>query len=321
MPQPVDLPLLFRGCLLGLAVGDALGGPLWRMTRSQIRTEHGVLRDFTGGGRLHLRPGQGTAATEFMLCVLDSYNVRGAFDPHEIADCFVELVHSPRVLPGPMTAAAVQQLAAGYNFENAAQRAAGRLTPEQRLLGDCLPRVIPAGLLHYHDDLHLIGESRVLCAMTHPDELCKFTCAALNLALQHMLLVGIGGLLEELIVFVEPRNAELAVWLKRVPNMRPERLDTSGNVAAVLQAGLWAALFCTDFEEGVMLVVNCGGESPLLGSVAGALLGARFGVDAIPQRWLDQLEDRIKLAGMAQRMFLLSQESSLPVPPDAAAPS
>jgi ADP-ribosyl-[dinitrogen reductase] hydrolase len=308
------LSLQFRGCLLGLAVGDAIGAAALRLSPAELRREHGLLRDIIGGGRLHVRAGQGTEATETMQCVLDSYNVRGAFDPHEIADCLVDLLKSPRITPGVMTAAACRLLSEGYNFERAAQLALPHIKPEWALLGECLPRVVPAGLLHYHDDLHLIGESRVICAMTHPLELCKMTCTAFNLALQHMLLVGTGGLLEELIVFIEPRNGELAEWLKRVPGLRPERLDTSGHVAGVLQTALWAALFCTEFEEGVLLVINRGGEASLLGAMAGALLGARFGLEAIPQRWLDQLEVGSGLDRAAQRMFSLSQRDSLPEP-------
>src|SRR5689334_4859202 len=91
---PVELSDQFRGCLLGLAVGDALGGPAVRLTRAQLRAQHGVLTDMVGGGRLQLQPGQGTQATEFMLCVLDSYNIRGAFDPHDVADRFVELLQT-----------------------------------------------------------------------------------------------------------------------------------------------------------------------------------------------------------------------------------
>jgi ADP-ribosylglycohydrolase len=48
--------------------------------------------------------------------------------------------------------------------------------------------------------------------------------------------------------------------------------------------------------------------------MAGALLGARFGLEAIPQRWLDQLEVGSGLDRAAQRMFSLSQRDSLPEP-------
>jgi ADP-ribosyl-[dinitrogen reductase] hydrolase len=314
----VELSDQFCGCVLGLAVGDALGGPALRQTPAQLRVEHGVLRDMAGGGRRQLRPGETTDATALMLCALDSYNVRGAFDPHDIAECFAATARSPHLALGPSTAAACRFLAEGYAFERAAQLAYARVGPAQRLSGDCLPRVVPTGLLHYHDDLHLIGETRVVCSITHLAELCRMSCVALNLALQHMLLVGTGGLLEELIVYVEPRSAELAQWLKRVPNLRPERLDATGHVAAVLQAALWAALYCTSLEEGLVLVVNCGGEAPLLGSVAGALLGARFGVEAVPARWRERLEGWDTLDRAAGRMFALSQRDSLPEPPGEA---
>jgi ADP-ribosyl-[dinitrogen reductase] hydrolase len=206
-------------------------------------------------------------------------------------------------------------LAEGWNFERAAQLAYERARPEQRISGGCLPRVLPPGLLHYHDDLHLIGESRVVCGLTHQAELAKLSCVAFNLALQHMLLVGIGGLIEELLVWIEPRSLELFGWLVDVPRLRPERLDCGGSAPATVQAALWTALYVTDFEEGALILLSRGAAAPLVCAVGCALLGARFGAGAIPRRWLERLELRNSLERQAQRMFLLSQQVSLPVRP------
>ena len=46
------------------------------------------------------------------------------------------------------------------------------------------------------------------------------------------------------------------------------------------------------FEEGLRHVVGLGGDTDTNAAVAGALLGARHGVGAIPPDWLDRLADR-----------------------------
>ena len=46
------------------------------------------------------------------------------------------------------------------------------------------------------------------------------------------------------------------------------------------------------FEDAVSLAVSHGGDSDSTGSIAGQLLGARFGEAAIPARWAEQVELR-----------------------------
>jgi ADP-ribosyl-[dinitrogen reductase] hydrolase len=74
-----------------------------------------------------------------------------------------------------------------------------------------------------------------------------------------------------------------------------------------LVTALWAALFCDEFEEGLTLLLGRGGNADTVGAVGGALLGARFGADAIPARWLEPLQDRQRIDDGARRLYKLSQ--------------
>lgn len=71
--------------------------------------------------------------------------------------------------------------------------------------------------------------------------------------------------------------------------------------------GLWG-LNHSSFEEGLTQVVNRGGDADTNGTVAGALLGARFGYNAIPSRWLSALDQGIvaKAELLTEQMYLLS---------------
>lgn len=55
---------------------------------------------------------------------------------------------------------------------------------------------------------------------------------------------------------------------------------------------LYCALSARDFRSGVVLAVNHGGDSDSTGSMAGQLLGATHGAQAIPGSWLEPLELR-----------------------------
>jgi len=66
-----------------------------------------------------------------------------------------------------------------------------------------------------------------------------------------------------------------------------------------LAMGLYCALGAKDFEDGIILAVNHSGDSDSTGSITGNLLGAAAGVEAIPDRWLAQLELRSTIEALA----------------------
>jgi len=67
----------FRGCLLGLAVGDAIGTTVEFQPRGSFLS----LTDMTGGGPFELEPGQWTDDTSMALCLATSLVERQGFDP------------------------------------------------------------------------------------------------------------------------------------------------------------------------------------------------------------------------------------------------
>ena len=67
----------FRGCLLGLAVGDAVGTTVEFAPRGSFLP----LTDMTGGGPFQLEPGQWTDDTSMALCLATSLIEQRGFDP------------------------------------------------------------------------------------------------------------------------------------------------------------------------------------------------------------------------------------------------
>jgi ADP-ribosylglycohydrolase len=58
-----------------------------------------------------------------------------------------------------------------------------------------------------------------------------------------------------------------------------------------------------DLEHGLLLAVNHGGDSDSTGSLTGNLLGAALGEDAIPSRWLADLELRAEVERAADALY------------------
>jgi ADP-ribosylglycohydrolase len=82
---------------------------------------------------------------------------------------------------------------------------------------------------------------------------------------------------------------------------------TMGFPPACIPACLYLLLSTGSFEEAVTEVVNLGGDTDTAGAILGAMAGARYGVDAIPTRWLDGLQNR---EGIEARAIALAQRST-----------
>lgn len=67
----------YRGCLLGMAAGDALGTTL----EFQPPGSFEPIEKMVGGGSFHLAPGQWTDDTSVALCLAESLVERQDFDP------------------------------------------------------------------------------------------------------------------------------------------------------------------------------------------------------------------------------------------------
>src|SRR5213079_3424078 len=75
----------------------------------------------------------------------------------------------------------------------------------------------------------------------------------------------------------------------------------AGSALTAIAVALAAFFNAEDFEQGLVWAVNLGGDADTNGAVTGAMLGARFGASAIPQRWLDPLERRAEVEALAPR--------------------
>lgn len=75
-----------------------------------------------------------------------------------------------------------------------------------------------------------------------------------------------------------------------------------------LSIGLWCALMAETFEQGVLWAVNHSGDSDSTGLIAGHLLGMQFGGEGIPERWLCNLELREVIEQVAEDIERVPQQ-------------
>jgi poly(ADP-ribose) glycohydrolase ARH3 len=109
----------------------------------------------------------------------------------------------------------------------------------------------------------------------------------------------------------EAATSELRFALRRVADgleqewAHPEAAAELGTEATALRsvpAAVYAATRARSFEDACTFAVQMGGDTDTIAAMAGAVAGARFGATAIPQRWLDPLEDGVRGRSHVERL-------------------
>ncbi len=299
-----------EGMLLGLACGDALGRPVEFRSPEQIERTHGRVTEMLADGTHGQPAGTITDDTEMALCIARSLVEHGTFVPEDVADRFVAWKASGPFDIGIMTANALGRIERGESWDEAGHRE-WEASPEGSNAGNgSLMRCAPYVIAYQDRPVELVEVSRQSSSITHADPRCQWSCALLNRSLTN-LLDGVGQPLETAVTALEtelPDEVHEAVRPIR-ESVRGDRttvdLANSGYVLTTLQAGLYHGLTAETAEEAIVGAVMMGGDTDTIGAVAGAVAGARFGRDALPERWLESLSARDELETLAADLLSL----------------
>ena len=83
----------------------------------------------------------------------------------------------------------------------------------------------------------------------------------------------------------------------------PEKdIRSSGFVIDTLEAAFWCFLTTDNYKDAVLKAVNLGDDTDTTGAVTGALAGLAYGLESIPQEWLDQLAAYDEVRRIAVKM-------------------
>lgn len=284
------------GAWLGLAVGDALGAAVEFLSPAEIQSRFGLITDMIPSFRWEL--GEWTDDTALTLAAAHAYH-DGHFDLERAAQAMVDWrAQGPKDI-GVLTNVALDLLARGDADALTGGYAALALHPNSAGNGS-LMRALPTGLVRAPDDPRLVEESRLLSTVTHADPRCVAACIGFNAVVSMLLHRGpdVPAALAHARDLTAPFSEEVSRLIDGVLHVEaPSYVDDDGIgfVLLCLERGLMALRDAVSFEGALVDVVNCGGDADTNAAVAGALLGARFGVEAIPERWLKPLRARHEL--------------------------
>lgn len=285
------IPLLdrYRGSMMGLAVGDALGTTVEFSPPGTFPP----LTDLVGGGPFDLSPGEWTDDTSMALCLAESLVERGGFDAAD---------QMRRYLLWYRT---------GYSSSNGTCFDIG-ITVRQALdrfeAGDCvfcgstdprsagngsLMRLAPVALFYARDPLAAIHHAAESSRTTHGApaavDACRYFAGlivgALNGVAKDALLGGryspVPGCCD-----AHPLAPEIdQVARGSFRDRQPPEIVGSGYVVRSLEAALWAFHRTDSFADGCLAAANLGNDADTTAAIYGQLAGAYYGMEAIPSDW------------------------------------
>ena len=211
---------------------------------------------------------------------------------------------------GMPIAKAAEQAWAGYRAGNGA-----------------LMRCAPLAIRWECDHLRLVRESIVSAVPTHWDRRCGWSCAIVNLAtasalrdetlsareLIDLARAGVSNALPDLeLCGYEPDPPSSVIeMLDEASKCSVDDLtfdgDNMGFTLLSMQAALVSYWRAESFEAGLRQVIEAGGDTDTNGAIVGAVLGARFGLAAIPSRWRRRASEirmgRIPMAWYAELLI------------------
>lgn len=299
----LDLRERYRGTLLGLAAGDAVGTTVEFSPRGAFPP----VTDMTGGGPFHLEAGQWTDDTSMALCLAASLTEKGEFDVRDQMVRYCAWMQNGYMSStgrcfdiGVTTSTALRQ----YLQNN--DPYSGVTDPRGSGNGS-LMRLAPVPMFYYPDleeAIHFSGESsRTTHATAECIDACRYFAWLLCQAF-------IGHDKDTLLnapdfnLFDPPLAPKIATIVKGGYRTKTrDRIVSNGYVVNSLEAALWSFATTDNYKAAILTAVNLGDDADTTAAICGQIAGAYYGVSAIPAEWLAKLALRAEIEELADRLM------------------
>jgi ADP-ribosyl-[dinitrogen reductase] hydrolase len=297
----------YRGCLLGLAVGDALGTTLEFKPPGSFMP----ITNMIGGGPFNLKPGQWTDDTSMALCLAESLIECQGFNPKDQMERYVRWWKEGHLSStgtcfdiGNTTRTALATfLKTGNPFSGPSDSySAGN---------GSLMRLAPVPMFYANNPREAIDKFGESSKTTHGAPTAVDACRYFG-----ALIVGaLNGKDKETILAdhyspvpdywnenpLVPEIAEIAAGSFKHKN--PPEIRGSGYVVQSLEAALWAFYHSESFAEGCLMAINLGDDADTTGAIYGQIAGAYYGANAVPPSWRDKIIKCVLILEMAEKLM------------------
>jgi len=295
-----------KGCFYGLLVGDALGAPV----EFQRRDSYPEVRDMLVCDTWGLPAGSFTDDGSMMLCLAASLvNTQGVQDPHNVLSHYAEWY----------TEGYMSVNGRCFDIGHTTKTSLRNFLYDGRLVADddeqtsgngSLMRIAPIPIVWGGDSEQAWKEGEESSRSTHASTTAVWCCGFFA-TLCGMAIRGATkeGLLEWMRAL--PKGPDSVQRIQDCSFLTASRdvISSSGYVVDTLEAALWSFFQTETLEDALILAVNLGRDTDTVGAVTGCLVGAFYGYDAIPDRWLAPLQAQSMVSGVWEDLWSLAKNN------------
>lgn len=303
-----------RGCIFGQAIGDALGLGTEFMSEREVRTYYPeglsnydqIVQD---AHRRRWAKGAWTDDTDMMLCIADAIVTDGGkMDYLHIACNFKTWAEGKPMGIGRNTF----KVLSIKDYLEDPMRAAQLIWLSTR------GRSAANGALMRTSILGIVGDpikdAENICKLTHADPRCVGSCVICSSAIHQLIyedrytpeieaICKMGDAYSKEIrnslgyELLSASNPSFRYDLSRL-NLASQ--DDMGYTLKTLSVAMWALFHAQSFEDGLLAVVNAGGDADTNAAVACSILGAKFGYNSIPSKYIEGLIGKSRLEKLSE---------------------
>ena len=295
------------GCLWGQAIGDALGRGTEFMNRDEVLHNYPeglseysqIVQDFH---RERWSQGDWTDDTDMMLCVARAIIADKAINPKTVAHNFKEWFRGIPMGIGQLTYTVLGL----YDYESDPEKAAEivwDMYGRKNAANGGVMRTSIVGL--WNEDV--AGNAERICKLTHADPRCIGSCVIISELINSLVWQDKELSFEELLQQGDRYDSRIKQYLEVAKNGMLEDFElddeqTMGYTLKTMGCGIWCLYHVNSFKEGLLKVVNAGGDADTNAAVACAVLGAKYGKKGIPKYYIQNLKRKDEYEEMIRQL-------------------
>lgn len=285
-----------RGCLYGQAIGDALGLGTEFMRPDEVMHAYpcGLTRYdqiIQDHHRSRWVRGAWTDDTDMMLCILRAAE-NGRFNIDKIARNSKDWFNGVPLGIGSHTFK-VLCMADYVDKPEMCSKVWWEISRKNSAANGALMRTSVIGLIK--NDVARQAED--ICRLTHYDPRCVGSCVISSLIINNIVWHDHHMTYDEIIAVANRYDERISEWVTLAHNKEDIKAlclsesNSIGYTLRTLSAALWCYWHAKSFAEGLLAVVNEGGDADTNGAISCAILGAKFGVSAISRYYIENLHN------------------------------
>ena len=297
----MDMLKRFSGCLLGLAVGDAVGTTVEFRERGKFPP----VTDMVGRGPFDLKPGEWTDDTSMALCLAESLIAMNGFDARDQMERYWKWYQD-----GYLSSTGVC-----FDIGNTVRKALHKyketgnpmsgVTDVHAAGNGSIMRLAPIPMFYFPDHEAILKYSEESSRTTHGAKECLDACKLLG----DILFRALSGMDKREVLLESKLDLFDSSTIREISrgdylNKSEDKIQGTGYVVESLEAALWSFWTTDSFEQAILKATNLGDDADTTAAICGQVAGAYYGVDGIPKHWLNRLVMREEICRWRKSFFI-----------------